>query len=318
MRYIIYGAGAVGGVIGGRLFQAGRDVVLIARGAHLDAIRANGLTLESPDARDTLAIPAVAAPGELTLGANDVVVLAMKSQDTPGALSALEAAGGAECALLIAQNGVENERAALRRFARVYTTTVMLPSTHLEPGVVQANSAPMSGILDVGRYPSGADAVAEAICADLAASTFSSHPEPDVMAWKYQKLLLNLGNAIQAICGEDRFRTRANCCHGRRPRRKPALPPPASVTSVTPPTPPAAGRSSRCGPSLAPRAEAAPHGRASSAGRPRSKAITSTGKWCCLAASTACPHPRTSSFAPKRTSRHGNGSCRARSPRRTC
>lgn len=204
MRYIIYGAGAVGGVIGGRLFQAGRDVVLIARGAHLDAIRANGLTLESPDARDTLPIPAVAGPGELTLGSGDVVVLAMKSQDTPGALAALEAAGGARCALLIAQNGVENERAALRRFERVYTTTVMLPSTHLEPGVVQANSSPMSGILDVGRYPSGADSVAEAICADLAASTFSSHPEPDVMAWKYQKLLLNLGNAIQAICGEDR------------------------------------------------------------------------------------------------------------------
>jgi len=204
MRYIIYGAGAVGGAIGGRLFQAGRDVVLIARGAHLSAIRANGLTLESPDGRDVLPIPAVGGPGELSLGRDDVVVLAMKSQDTPGALAALEAAGGQDSALLIAQNGVENERAALRRFARVYTTTVMLPATHLEPGVVQANSAPMTGILDIGRYPGGVDAVAEAISADLGAATFSSHPEPDAMAWKYQKLLLNLGNAVQAICGEER------------------------------------------------------------------------------------------------------------------
>ena len=50
MRYIVYGAGAVGGVIGARLFQAGHDVVLIARGPHLDAIRERGLTFETPDA----------------------------------------------------------------------------------------------------------------------------------------------------------------------------------------------------------------------------------------------------------------------------
>ncbi|MFN8508385.1 MAG: 2-dehydropantoate 2-reductase N-terminal domain-containing protein [Dehalococcoidia bacterium] len=92
----------------------------------------------------------MSGPGELALGRDDVIVLAMKSQDTPGALAALEAAGEQDCALLIAQNGVENERAALRRFARVYTTTVMLPATHPEPGVVQAtNSAPMTGILDM-------------------------------------------------------------------------------------------------------------------------------------------------------------------------
>ncbi|MGD9894365.1 MAG: 2-dehydropantoate 2-reductase N-terminal domain-containing protein, partial [Dehalococcoidia bacterium] len=43
MRYIIYGAGAIGGSIGARLFEAGNDVVLICRGAHLDAIRRDGL-----------------------------------------------------------------------------------------------------------------------------------------------------------------------------------------------------------------------------------------------------------------------------------
>ena len=48
MRYIIYGAGAVGGVIAARLAQHGHDVVAIARGAHLDAIRERGLTLQSP------------------------------------------------------------------------------------------------------------------------------------------------------------------------------------------------------------------------------------------------------------------------------
>ena len=60
MRYIIYGAGAVGGVIGARLFEHDRDVVLIARGAHLEAIRERGLTIETPSSSREASIPAVA------------------------------------------------------------------------------------------------------------------------------------------------------------------------------------------------------------------------------------------------------------------
>ncbi len=48
MRFAVVGAGAVGGVIGGRLFESGHDVVLVARGRHLEAIRSDGLTLASP------------------------------------------------------------------------------------------------------------------------------------------------------------------------------------------------------------------------------------------------------------------------------
>ncbi len=59
MRYIIIGAGAVGGTIGGCLFQGGHDVVLVARGAHLDALRAHGLRLATPLGTDLLDIPAV-------------------------------------------------------------------------------------------------------------------------------------------------------------------------------------------------------------------------------------------------------------------
>ncbi len=49
MRYVIYGAGGIGGVIGARLFQEGQDVVLVARGPHLRAIQERGLVLERPD-----------------------------------------------------------------------------------------------------------------------------------------------------------------------------------------------------------------------------------------------------------------------------
>ena len=84
MRFVIYGAGGIGGAIGGRLHQAGHDVVLVARGDHLAALRERGLTLRSPAETVVLPVPAVARPAEAELGPGDVVVLAMKSQHTRG------------------------------------------------------------------------------------------------------------------------------------------------------------------------------------------------------------------------------------------
>jgi 2-dehydropantoate 2-reductase len=203
MRYIIYGAGAIGGVIGGRLAQHGHDVVLIARGDHLRAIQAGGLVLEDPSQRLNLPIPAVSGPQEVDWRPGDAVILAMKTQDTEPALNRLALVAPPGTPIACAQNGVENERLALRRFANVYATTVMLPAVHLEPGVVQANSgSATTGILDTGRYPSGSDAFAEAFTADLETSGFSARPDPKVMRKKYAKLLMNLGNAFQAACNE--------------------------------------------------------------------------------------------------------------------
>jgi 2-dehydropantoate 2-reductase len=203
MRYIVYGAGAIGGVIGGRLAQHGRDVVLIARGEHLAAIQRDGLVLESPNERVTLPVPAVASPAEVDWREGDAVILAMKTQDTEAALNQLALVAPPGTPIVCAQNGVENERLALRRFANVYAQAVMLPATHLEPGVVQANSgSAITGILDTGRYPSGTDAFAEQFTADLEASEFSSTPDPKVMRKKYAKLLMNLGNAYQAACSD--------------------------------------------------------------------------------------------------------------------
>ncbi len=201
MRVVVYGAGAIGGVIGARLFEHGHDVALLARGAHLGAIKANGLRIESAEGSSTLAVPAAEHPAELDLGSEDVVVLAMKSQGTIAALEELAACAPIELPVVCAQNGVANERVALRFFPNVYGMCVMCPTGHLEPGVVEAYSSPISGLLDVGCYPSGVDRTAEEIAAALRASTFESEVRPDIMRWKYQKLLLNLGNAVEAACG---------------------------------------------------------------------------------------------------------------------
>jgi 2-dehydropantoate 2-reductase len=201
MRFVVYGAGAIGGVIGGRLFEAGHDVTLIARGEHEQALRSGGLVVGSPDRTVTLDVPVAGHPGDAGLAPGDVVVLAVKSQDTAAAVHALAAAAPDGVAVVCAQNGVDNERIALRSFADVYAMHVMCPATHLEPGVVMAHSAPVTGILDLGRYPAGVDATAAAVVDALAGATFASEARPDIMRWKHAKLLLNLSNAVDAVCG---------------------------------------------------------------------------------------------------------------------
>lgn len=201
VRYVVFGAGAIGGVVGGRLAEAGEDVTLIARGAHAEAIRRDGLTVESPDRRVTLSLPVVTDARQLAITEQDAVLLAVKSQDTWTALDVLRAAAPPATPIVCLQNGVENERVALRLFPNVYGVCVMCPAAHLEPGVVQAYSSPVTGMLDVGRYPGGVDDVAHTLAASFSAATFPSQARPDVLRWKYTKLLLNLMNAIEALAG---------------------------------------------------------------------------------------------------------------------
>ena len=204
MRFVIYGAGAVGGVIGARLFQADQNVVLIARGAHHDAIRDNGLRFICHDDDVVLPVPVVGHPSELTFTDHDVVVLGMKTQHSAAALGELSAAAStASIAVVCAQNGVENERLASRWFADVYAVCVMCPTGHLEPGVVEAYASPISGLLDLGRYPAGLDDRAHAIATAIGTAALQSVARDDIMRWKYSKLIMNLANAANALCGSS-------------------------------------------------------------------------------------------------------------------
>ena len=200
MRFIVLGAGAIGGVVGGRLAQHGNEVVLVARGQHGAAMAADGLLIRSPDDEVRVPVPVVQQPDQIRFRPDDVVLLAVKGQDTPAALVSL-ACAPSDVAIVCLQNGVDNERQALRRTSQVYAVAVMVPATHLEPGVVEASSSPTTGILDVGRYPFGIDDRTEQMAAGFAASTFSSVPNPAIMRFKWSKLLMNLGNALEAAIG---------------------------------------------------------------------------------------------------------------------
>lgn len=201
MRHIIYGAGGIGGVMGARLHKGGHDVLLIARGAHYEAIRDHGLRVQSAEDDVTLQIPVVDHPPKVEWRDDDVVFLGMKSQDTLDAVTTLQPLAPPDTPIVSLQNGVANERLALRFFRNVYGICVMCPTNYTAPGVVQAYSAPITGLLDIGRYPDGIDDTAREVANALQRSTYLSEPREDIMRWKYGKLLMNLGNGIDAMCG---------------------------------------------------------------------------------------------------------------------
>ena len=288
MRFVVYGAGAIGGVVGGRLAQSGHEVVLIARGDHHDAIRDHGLKLVTPDAEPvTLSIPVVSHPAGIDFRDDDVVLLAMKSQHTGKALSALSAAAPASVAVVCVQNGVANEPAALRLFDDVYGVCVVCPALHLEPGVVEARAVPVTGLLDVGAYPGGVGARGEKVAAAFASATFDSVPRDDIMRWKYHKLLNNLGNAVDALCGSD---ADTGAVVRRARAEGVAVLAAAGIDAVTSEEDTVRGvtRSSGPGPPPAP-GRGRRRGRAWPAPPAPSRPTTSTARSSCSVASTGCP-----------------------------
>jgi 2-dehydropantoate 2-reductase len=205
-RYVIIGAGAVGGAIGGRLTLAGLSAVLVARGDHLRAMQERGLRLRTPDEDVTSSVTAVSGPDELQLTDDDILIVATKTHQAPEALRAWADApvrtssAGERLPVFLATNGVASERMAQRYFRRVYGVCVWMPVVHLEPGEVIIRSTPRSGMLHLGAVPTGVgEDVLSTVAADLVAANFDAPRPDDVMEWKYRKLISNLGNVLQAL-----------------------------------------------------------------------------------------------------------------------
>ena len=160
MKICIYGAGAIGGTLGVRLAQAGHDVSLIVRGAHLAAIRANGLTLIKGNERATVKL--AASDNSTDLGKQDVVIIALKSHTLSAAVHGFAPLLGDDTMVVTAMNGVPwwffhqfggaLEGAALQACdadgrigraiapARVIGGVVYMAADVPEPGVVRWNS----------------------------------------------------------------------------------------------------------------------------------------------------------------------------------
>lgn len=106
MRICIVGAGAIGGYLGTRLALAGVEVTLIARGAHLEAIRRDGITVEYADGRRETARPARVTDSMTEAGPHDYVIVAVKTHSLPALAAPMRALYGPETAVVYAQNGI--------------------------------------------------------------------------------------------------------------------------------------------------------------------------------------------------------------------
>lgn len=104
MKVCIYGAGAIGGHIGGHLARGGADVSLIARGPHLEAMQRNGLRIVTAD--DDFTVPVRATDDPATLGPQDYVFITLKSHQVDGVLDKIPPLLGPETAVIPPTTGI--------------------------------------------------------------------------------------------------------------------------------------------------------------------------------------------------------------------
>lgn len=213
-RYVIIGAGAIGGGVAGQLADAGIEVLAIARGEHAAAMQAHGLTLRTPEGERLVTMPCVTDPSDASLRPDDILVLATKTHQAEDALRTwvdvpvsdrgrIVGTAGETLPVVTALNGVVSEDLALRFFDRVIGACVWMPAVFLRPGEVILRGTPIRGTFHVGSVPADRNesAVLDAIERDWTAGGFRIVRPADVMPWKYRKLISNLGNAVQALVG---------------------------------------------------------------------------------------------------------------------
>jgi 2-dehydropantoate 2-reductase len=140
LKFAILGSGGVGGYYGARLARAGHDVTLIARGAHLEAIRERGLEIRSP-ALESFTVRTAAAEDTSLVGPVDVVVVAVKAYDNETALPRIRPMLGPSTSILTLQNGVDSvsDLAAQYGESAVIGATTYVATSIVAPGVIEQN-----------------------------------------------------------------------------------------------------------------------------------------------------------------------------------
>jgi 2-dehydropantoate 2-reductase len=137
MRIVVMGSGGTGGFFGAKLARAGEDVTFVARGAHLAALRANGMRIKSAtDGEWTVRAPAVERlDGQPPA---DLVLFCVKSFDTEEAAALIRPVVGPDTGVLSIQNGVDNEEKLARVLGagHVLGGAVRVFATIEAPGVI--------------------------------------------------------------------------------------------------------------------------------------------------------------------------------------
>jgi 2-dehydropantoate 2-reductase len=217
MRITVAGVGAVGGVLAARLARAGHEVSALARGATLAALQRDGLQFEDGNSRSIVALRA--SDDAAALGAQDLVVVAVKATALAALAPQLQPLLGPDTVVLPAMNGVPwwflagrehgheplasidpgGQIAAALPLARVLGCVVHFSSASPAPGVVKTG---MGNRLIVGEPAGGVSARTEAVCAALAGAGFAAEASADIRTDIWFKLWGNMTmNPVSALTG---------------------------------------------------------------------------------------------------------------------
>jgi 2-dehydropantoate 2-reductase len=198
MRIAILGAGGVGSYFGGALARAGQEVVLLARGGHLDAVRERGLEVRTPEGAFTVAVEASGDPGEL--GNVDLAIVTVKNYSLAEVVPAAKLLAEAGAIVLPLLNGVE---AADRLVAagvpdgQVLGGLTEISAVRVAPGVVERRS-PFQRVV-VGERPGGLSERAERIAAIFREAGADARASADIAADLWRKLAFIA--TMSAACG---------------------------------------------------------------------------------------------------------------------
>jgi 2-dehydropantoate 2-reductase len=190
----VFGAGAIGSLVGARLHESGIDVRLVGRETQVDAIRARGLLVKGKNGSRLVRVPATTSLD----GIADIILLTVKSQDVQDACRTI-AALRSDATVVTMQNGVRSDREAADILGRdrIVGCVLNISATYLEPGVVEQNT---SGLFQVGAPFPESKARVDAVLA-LLSLAIKTELVPDIARSRWTKLMANLNNAIMAITG---------------------------------------------------------------------------------------------------------------------
>ena len=196
MQFLVYGAGAVGSVLGGMLSVHKHDVCLVGRGAHMDAISSGGLRIKSATG-EYVAHPTACKTISSDFAANtECVVLTVKSHDLAAALDAVTPLISTDRPVVCVQNGVRSEDVVSARFTHVYGAVIRMTCSMVQPGHVSFHTG---GRVVVGKNPRGADPMARSIAAAIIEAGFDAVVSKDIMADKWLKVAVNVQSVFHAV-----------------------------------------------------------------------------------------------------------------------
>jgi 2-dehydropantoate 2-reductase len=192
MKIAIIGAGGVGGYFGARLQQAGADVGFVARGAHLEALRRDGLKVESP--LGDIHLPRVnVTDNAADLGRADIVWLAVKLWDTEAAIRSMTSVVGPDTGIISFQNGVQKDDVLRRAFGdKAVMGGVGYIAANIErPGVIK-HTGTMQRLI-FGEYDGSRSARAEALLDACTRGGINAELSDDIRKAIWEKFVFLVG-----------------------------------------------------------------------------------------------------------------------------